>query len=185
MNLLIGSRPFGDASDLTLLRASLSVLFYHNLSIGKVSRVDFVQTPASETLAYPRLSAYIHFEYWADNANARAFRAALEAPEQFRCYGTDSNHFFTRITNTGRECDAYLAMNINKRPIEVYTGPLNIHQLWAKVAYYESLEKQREEEKLNTSFLQEDAMDVDYSGFDVESFCEKMKRHYFDSAAGI
>uniref|UniRef100_A0A6C0I372 Uncharacterized protein n=1 Tax=viral metagenome TaxID=1070528 RepID=A0A6C0I372_9ZZZZ len=142
--LYLGSAPFGGLDDLVTLRLMITILFYHHLGVGKVERVDFVTTPANvETgLQYPRLSVYVHFAYWADNDAARALRAAIESPEPFRVYGVHSgpNLSFQRKLKSGSFMQAFLAMNVNKQPIEQYTGPLNIHQLWAKVLYYEKKE---------------------------------------------
>jgi len=141
--LSLAGTSFGGANDVVTLRLMLMNLFYHHLGVGKVQRVDLVTTPANPTIGlnYPRLSAYVHFDYWADNDAARALRAGIMSPEPFRLYGITSGPVFHPFTRGHNKVQAFLALNVNKQPIQLYTGPLNIHQLWAKVCYFEKLQE--------------------------------------------
>ena len=152
--LYMASVPMGDIDDTFMLKENLKVLFYHRLRIGVVSRIDLVTSEDKE----PKLSAYIHFEHWLDTDEARALRKQLETPgEQYRIYGfpTPRGMREFHFKKNGNETPGYLPLNINKAPIPEYTGPLNIHQLWAKVCYYE------EEAKKAAEAAEEEAKEAD------------------------
>ena len=133
---------FGD-DDVTM-REFVKVLFFTHLRIGLVKRVDIVTTDID---TQTQTSLYIHFEYWLNSPEARDLRATMDAPgSRFRLSGTkraDGTVVPFYILRDGVRVPAYLPFNINLAPVPEYTGPLNIHQLWAKVCYYEEQEKLR------------------------------------------
>ena len=148
--LYIAGAPFGDIDDTITLKESIKILFCQRLSVGLVSRIDLVTSDPEVTGKPVQLSAYVHFEYWANNPRAADFRRQLEndnliGENKFRLRGfqTAKGQFPFCFKKNGQEFPAYLPININNAPIPEYTGPLNIHQLWAKVCYYEEEEKKR------------------------------------------
>lgn len=106
----------------------VSYFFEKLLQIGKVGRVDFIdrnlvngQTPVK--------GAFIHFDYWYDNQNARNMRNTLNSAGSGRISGYEyaprRMHCGFRVHNR----PGYFDVKINHKPIESSECDRNAYQL--------------------------------------------------------
>jgi len=117
--------------------SSLKTFVEDKLRLGKVRRIDFVRRDdiPAET---PIKAAFIHFDYWYDNKNAKYLRAKLNKHGNFRQKGffdgSEVRPFEMYDAESGEEKPAYFVFKINHRPIpEVDEATVNVHQLSAVV----------------------------------------------------
>ena len=113
--------------------SGLTDLFQNKLGYGKVKRVDLVTRDDKE--GNPK-AAFIHFDHWYDNKNARFIREKLDESGNFRQKGYYAGFNMQRfMAQNGQDFqDAYFNIKINHRPIpevDEATCELNIHQLVA------------------------------------------------------
>jgi len=112
----------------------LSYLIDHHLGLGRVKRIDFIDraVPAGAPAAK---SAFVHFDYWYDNYDARSFRATMLSKGAIQLYGynmigQDNRFALLQDGQFSRE-PQYITLKINRAPIpdapEAET--LNVHQL--------------------------------------------------------
>ena len=113
--------------------SGLTNLFQNKLGYGKVKRVDLVTRDDKD--GNPK-AAFIHFDHWYDNKNARFIREKLDESGNFRQKGYYDGFNMQRfmVMNGPDMQDAYFNIKINHRPIpevDEATCELNIHQLVA------------------------------------------------------
>ena len=113
--------------------SGLTDLFQNKLGFGKVKRVDLVTRDDKD--GNPK-AAFIHFDHWYDNKNARFVREKLDESGNFRQKGYYDGFNMQRfMVQNGQDLqDAYFNIKINHRPIpevDEATCELNIHQLVA------------------------------------------------------
>jgi hypothetical protein len=113
--------------------SGLTGLFQNKLGYGKVKRVDLVTRDDKD--GNPK-AAFIHFDHWYDNKNARFIREKLDESGNFRQKGYYDGFNMQRfMVQNGQDLqDAYFNIKINHRPIpevDEATCELNIHQLVA------------------------------------------------------
>lgn len=188
--LYIAGAPFGDIDDTFTLKAFIKILFCQRLRVGVVSRIDLVTSDPEVTGRPVQLSAYVHFEYWANTSEAVDFRRQLEndnfiGENKFRLCGfqTAQGQFPFYFKKNGQEIPAYLPININNAPIPEYTGPLNIHQLWAKVCFYEEEDKKRAAEEEAAEELAAKEQEEEEREAELEAAYEAANA-YFDKIRG-
>ena len=188
--LYLAGAPFGDIDDTFTLKSFIKILFCQRLQIGVVSRIDLVTSDPEVTGKPAQLSAYVHFEYWGNTSEAADFRRQLDdyhsrGDNTFRIRGfqTAQGQFPFYFKKNGQEIPAYLPVNINHAPIAEYTGPLNIHQLWAKVCYYEEEEKKRAAEAEAAEELAAKEQEEEEREAELEAAYEAANA-YFDKIRG-
>jgi hypothetical protein len=78
-------------------------------------------------------AAFIHFEYWNDNNNAKFLRNKLDTDGQFRQKGyyNGKNMMWFYSEENGAKTPRYFVFKINYKPIPDAETELNIHQLVA------------------------------------------------------
>ena len=113
--------------------SGLTDLFQNKLGFGQVKRVDLVTRDDKD--GNPK-AAFIHFDHWYDNKNARFVREKLDESGNFRQKGYYDGFTMQRfVVQNGQDMqDAYFNIKINHRPIpevDEATCELNIHQLVA------------------------------------------------------
>jgi hypothetical protein len=113
---------------------SLQYFIEKNLQLGKIKRIDFVDREVVEneqTLIVK--AAFIHFEYWNDNNNAKFLRNKLDTEGQFRQKGyyNGKNMMWFYSEENGAKTPRYFVFKINYKPIPEAETDLNIHQLLA------------------------------------------------------
>lgn len=119
----------------------------NKVGLGKISRVDFITKQTKYDNA--AISAFVHFEYWSENATV--FRGHLDKNGECQLHGytADGEHFVrftsaTRKPNT-KHSSMFLTFKINKTPIpEVVEVPKNMHQI---VNNYGLMEQMIEEQQ--------------------------------------
>ena len=121
---------------------TLANIIETKLQLGKVKRIDFVtrdDLPAQP----PIKAAFVHFDYWFDNKNAKFLRNRLNQDGNFRQKGVFDRgqmwnfEVYDQTSNSYRP--AYFVFKINHRPIpDAEASGLNIHQLAAAKARLES-----------------------------------------------
>ena len=113
---------------------SLQYFIEKNLQLGKIKRIDFVDREVTENEKVTIVkAAFIHFEYWNDNNNAKFLRNKLDTEGQFRQKGYYNGHkmmwFYSE--ENGTKTPRYFVFKINYKPIPEAETELNIHQLVA------------------------------------------------------
>jgi hypothetical protein len=113
---------------------SLQYFIEKNLQLGKIKRIDFVDREVVEnehTITVK--AAFIHFEYWHDNNNAKFLRNKLDTEGQFRQKGyyNGKNMMWFYSEENSVKTPRYFVFKINYKPIPEAETELNIHQLVA------------------------------------------------------
>jgi hypothetical protein len=106
----------------------LSYFFEKLLQLGKVSRVDFIDRILIKGQV-PVKAAFIHFEYWYDNQNARNLRHTLNSSGSGRIGGYEYAPSRMQCGFRVLHRPGYIDININHKPIENAECDRNIHQL--------------------------------------------------------
>ena len=113
---------------------SLQYFIEKNLQLGKIKRIDFVDREVTENEKVTTVkAAFIHFDYWHDNNNAKFLRNKLDTEGQFRqkgYYNGQKMMWFYSEEN-GAKTPRYFVFKINYKPIPEAETELNIHQLVA------------------------------------------------------
>jgi len=113
---------------------SLQYFIEKNLQLGKIKRIDFVDREVVENERTITVkAAFIHFEYWNDNNNAKFLRNKLDTEGQFRQKGyyNGKNMMWFYSEENGVKTPRYFVFKINYKPIPEAETDLNIHQLVA------------------------------------------------------
>lgn len=113
---------------------SLQYFIEKYLQLGKIKRIDFVDREVTENeQAQTVKAAFIHFEYWNDNNNAKFLRNKLDTDGQFRQKGyyNGKNMMWFYSEENGAKTPRYFVFKINYKPIPDAETELNIHQLVA------------------------------------------------------
>ena len=112
----------------------LSYMIDHHMGLGRVKRIDFIDRTV-QVGAIAAKSAFVHFNYWYDNYDARSFRATMLSKGAIQLYGYNAfgqDECFALLQDgqLSRE-PQYITLKINRAPIpdapEAET--LNVHQL--------------------------------------------------------
>jgi len=86
--------------------------------MGEISRIDYVNKKVGvKTVS----SAYVHFKKWYRTSKTIEIRNKLDKTGEFK-YVVEK---------------VYLVLKINHKPIQAVSSSLNIHQMGAKVEYFE------------------------------------------------
>jgi len=128
-------KPLGDSSMLSILEANLKIIFEEKLCVGRVSRVDFLESPgfnSSCNIARTTLKAFVHFTWWANTPTTIKLRHAIEHNGQWRMDGIpNAAGGIDRFTGGTSRLNPFLIFKINHKPIPASTDALNVHQLSA------------------------------------------------------
>lgn len=137
-----------DNSYHTFQPRNLKSLLENELRLGKVQRVDFIDRELEDGQTVK--SAFIHFEYWYNNNNARFLRDKLNTVKQFKqkgFYDGSNTHRFMVKNDNGDKVPGYFVFKINHKPIpEVEETELNLSQLVAANKVLEEKMAERDEE---------------------------------------
>jgi hypothetical protein len=137
-----------DNSYHTFQPRNLKSLLENELRLGKVQRVDFIDRELEDGQTVK--SAFIHFEYWYNNNNARFLRDKLNTVKQFKqkgFYDGSNTHRFMVKNDNGDKVPGYFVFKINHKPIpEVEETELNMSQLVAANKVLEEKMAERDEE---------------------------------------
>jgi len=106
--------------------------FEKNMSLGTVSRVDFVSKSVTDSTATVR-SAYVHFESWSDCPAARHVREQIDCTGEFFVKGHYDGYNFVRFNNR-----RFMVLKVNRNPIPEANPEANVHQLSARIVDLES-----------------------------------------------
>jgi hypothetical protein len=140
-DMLLDGEPLFD-------EASMKKYFEEKEKLGKVSRVDYVskQMPNGTT----KISAFIHFDYWYENACE--FIHYITANEEVKLAGYKTRQFNCITSSSNRNVRRFFSVRINKTPIpEVKQPELNVHQL---IASNQFMEKLIEEQKVKMAEME-------------------------------
>lgn len=128
-DMLLDGEPLFD-------EASMKKYFEEKEKLGKVSRVDYVSKQMPNGSA--KISAFIHFEFWYENACE--FIHYITANEEVKLAGYKTRQFNCITSSSNRNVRRFFSVRINKTPIpEVKQPELNIHQLIASNQFMENL----------------------------------------------
>lgn len=147
-----------DNSYHTFQPRNLKSLLENELRLGKVQRVDFIDRELED--GQTAKSAFIHFEYWYNNNNAKFLRDKLNTSGQFKqkgFYDGSNTHRFMVRNDNGDKVPGYFVFKINHKPIpEVEETELNMSQLVAanKVLEEKMLERDELIEKLQAELAE-------------------------------
>lgn len=137
-----------DNSYHTFQPRNLKSLLENELRLGKVQRVDFIDRELDDGQVVK--SAFIHFEYWHNNNNAKFLRDKLNTSGQFKqkgFYDGSNTHRFMVRNDNGDKVPGYFVFKINHKPIpEVEETELNMSQLVAANKVLEEKMAERDEE---------------------------------------
>jgi hypothetical protein len=138
---------------------AISNYFENVLSIGKVSRVDFVKK-ASRTDNEAQ-AIFVHFSSWTAEIGGN-FRETLTKRKEYKLTGyvsqTFHEHFFVSSSNTRMR--RFITVKINHTPIkEVAEVPKNMHQI---VNNYSLMEQLIEEQKTKMAEMKEKMAEMAY-----------------------
>jgi hypothetical protein len=117
----------------------LSYFFEKMLNLGKVRRIDYIDRNI-ENNPTPVKGAFIHFDYWYDNQNARNMRNTLNTTGSGRIGGYENgrNHLSRYYGFSIYGKSGYLDVKINHKPIQNNECDRNIHQLLSDTNRLES-----------------------------------------------
>lgn len=147
-----------DNSYHTFQPRNLKSLLENELRLGKVQRVDFIDRELED--GQTAKSAFIHFEYWYNNNNAKFLRDKLNTSGQFKqkgFYDGSNTHRFMVRNDNGDKVPGYFVFKINHKPIpEVEETELNMSQLVAANKVLEEKMSERDEliEKLQAELAE-------------------------------
>ena len=147
-----------DNSYHTFQPRNLKSLLENELRLGKVQRVDFIDRDLENGQVVK--SAFIHFEYWYNNNNAKFLRDKLNTSGQFKqkgFYDGSNTHRFMVRNDNGDKVPGYFVFKINHKPIpEVEETELNMSQLVAANKVLEEKMAERDEliEKLQAELAE-------------------------------
>ena len=137
---------------------NLKSLLENELRLGKVQRVDFIDRELEDGQTVK--SAFIHFENWYNNNNAKFLRDKLNTTGQFKqkgFYDGSNTHKFMVKNDNGDKVPGYFVFKINHKPIpEVEETELNMSQLVAANKVLEEKMAERDEliEKLQAELAE-------------------------------
>ena len=106
--------------------------FEKNMSLGTVSRVDFVSKSVTDSTATVR-SAHVHFESWSDCPAARHVREQIDCTGEFFVKGHYDGYNFVRFHNR-----RFMVLKVNRNPIPEANPEANVHQLSARIVDLET-----------------------------------------------
>ena len=136
-----------DNSYHTFQPRNLKSLLENELRLGKVRRVDFIDRELEDGQSVK--SAFIHFDYWYNNNNAKFLRDKLNTTGQFKqkgFYDGSNTHRFMIRNDNGDKVPGYFVFKINHKPIpEVEETELNMSQLVAANKVLEEKMAERDE----------------------------------------
>jgi len=136
-----------DNSYHTFQPRNLKSLLENELRLGKVQRVDFIDREMEDGQVVK--SAFIHFDYWYNNNNAKFLRDKLNTSGQFKqkgFYDGSNTHRFMVRNDNGDKVPGYFVFKINHKPIpEVEETELNMSQLVAANKVLEEKMAERDE----------------------------------------
>lgn len=147
-----------DNSYHTFQPRNLKSLLENELRLGKVQRVDFIDRELEDGQTVK--SAFIHFDYWYNNNNAKFLRDKLNTSGQFKqkgFYDGSNTHRFMVRNDNGDKVPGYFVFKINHKPIpEVEETELNMSQLVAANKVLEEKMTERDEliEKLQAELAE-------------------------------
>jgi hypothetical protein len=147
-----------DNSYHTFQPRNLKSLLENELRLGKVQRVDFIDRELEDGQTVK--SAFIHFDYWYNNNNAKFLRDKLNTSGQFKqkgFYDGSNTHRFMVRNDNGDKVPGYFVFKINHKPIpEVEETELNMSQLVAANKVLEEKMAERDEliEKLQAELAE-------------------------------
>ena len=147
-----------DNSYHTFQPRNLKSLLENELRLGKVQSVDFIDRDLENGQVVK--SAFIHFEYWYNNNNAKFLRDKLNTSGQFKqkgFYDGSNTHRFMVRNDNGDKVPGYFVFKINHKPIpEVEETDLNMSQLVAANKVLEEKMAERDEliEKLQAELAE-------------------------------
>jgi len=113
--------------------AGLSRFIESEMNIGSVARVDFTSRSIQDSDVAVR-SAYIHFNHWFDNVEARRVREQIDSRGEFVCAGRETGRGFFRFANR-----RFIVFKMNRSPIPDANPEANVHQLAARNKELEAL----------------------------------------------
>ena len=124
----------GDNTFMRVHPRDIEMIVDSNLMLGKVARVDYVKRE-TDTGVFVN-DAFIHFQHWYDNDDAKNFRRQLNdgnSSVKVNGYNIGSTRRnLVVFQNNGIKKSAYLNFKINHKPIEdASETDMNIHQLVA------------------------------------------------------
>jgi hypothetical protein len=111
--------------------AGLKGFFEERMSLGVVSRIDFVSRTIVDSDRSVR-SAYVHFERWNNSQNAIDIRHRINCAGEFVIKGYLEGNQFVRFCNR-----RFFVMKVNRSPIPEANPEANVHQLAARNAELE------------------------------------------------
>lgn len=147
-----------DNSYHTFQPRNLKSLLENELRLGKVQRIDFIDRELEDGQIVK--SAFIHFECWYNNNNAKFLRDKLNTTGQFKqkgFYDGSNTHRFMVRNDNGDKVPGYFVFKINYKPIpEVEETELNMSQLVAANKVLEEKMAERDEliEKLQAELAE-------------------------------
>jgi|TARA_Y100000389_G_C17436038_1_gene505579 hypothetical protein len=128
----------------------LKTFIEHNLNLGKVKRIDFVDRNIDSSPITVK-GAFVHFDHWYDSNESKYLRHMLDTKQKYKGKGYVYNDklctFYTR-DETGATHSAYLTYKINYKPIEEADYDVNVHQLKAVIKRFEQ-DKVESDRKIN------------------------------------
>ena len=124
----------GDNTFMRVHPRDIEMIVESNLMLGKVDRVDYVKREAENGVFVN--DAFIHFQHWYDNDDARDFRRQLnDGNNSVKVNGYNIGSMRRNLVvfqNNGMKKSAYLNFKINFKPIDDASDTdMNIHQLVA------------------------------------------------------
>jgi|UniRef100_A0A6C0IL62 hypothetical protein len=138
-NMLIGTPEGSTSRFIPMVKDYLET----TLSLGKVSRIDFVDRELENGSRGKAL--FIHFEHWYENDYTKSFRNMLDTTGHYRFKGEYNNGVFCKLyamNEDGDKVPGYIVFKINHKPIPEVENEVNVHQLSAaNVFLTEELEK--------------------------------------------
>lgn len=137
---------------------NLKSFIENDLRLGNILRIDFIDRELENGQMVK--SAFIHFDYWNNNSNAKFLRDKLNKEGQFKQKGYYDGYNMHKImvkNDNAEKVPGYFVFKINHKPIpDVNSTELNMSQLVAANKILEEKMAERDEliEKLQAELAE-------------------------------